>query len=78
MNKVKANNPISTKVALMPKSNNTMDIHEKTYNTLRMYESGLLELVQELEQAKVSKKNIDKVNLIVTKLQSAKAQFDDK
>lgn len=53
-------------------------IHEKTFNTLRIYESGLQELIQELETQKLQKKDIDKVRLILSKVQSAKLHFNDK
>ncbi|WP_190304373.1 hypothetical protein [Flavobacterium branchiophilum] len=55
-----------------------VSIHEKAFNTLKNFESGLQELIQELQQAKATKKDIDKVNLVVSKLQSAKQHFNDK
>lgn len=55
-----------------------VSIHEKAFNTLKIFETGLLELVQELETAKAKKKDIDKVNLVLSKLQSAKLHFNDK
>lgn len=55
-----------------------MNMYEKTFNTLRMYESGLQELIAELEKAKVTKRDVDKLQLVVSKLQSAKAHFNDK
>ena len=56
----------------------SVSIYEKTFNTLKAYESRLMELVQELENEKVIKKDIDKVRLILTKCQSAKLHFNDK
>ncbi|SNA76247.1 hypothetical protein DK150_370069 [Flavobacterium psychrophilum] len=55
-----------------------VSIHEKAFNTLKNFESGLQELIQELQQAKATKKDIDKVNLVVSKLQSTKQHFNDK
>ena len=52
-------------------------IHEKTFEKLKHFETELLELIKELENEKVSKKDIDKVKLIVTKTQSAKQVFND-
>ena len=53
-------------------------IYEKIFEKLKHIETEIKELIQELETEKISKKDIDKVRLIVSKLQSAKAQFDDK
>lgn len=55
-----------------------MRIHEKTYLKLKDFETNTQELIQELETEKVHKKEIDKVRLILTKVQSAKKSFNDK
>jgi hypothetical protein len=55
-----------------------MTLHEKTHLKLKDFESKVQELIQELETEKVHKKEIDKVRLILTKVQSAKGVFNDK
>jgi hypothetical protein len=55
-----------------------MTVQETTFLKMKDFEAKVQELIQELETAKVSKKDIDKVRLILTKVQSAKLVFNDK
>lgn len=55
-----------------------MTIYENTFKKLKEIESQTTDLINSLERAKVPKRDIDKVRLILTKTQSAKAQFNDK
>ncbi|WP_394758167.1 hypothetical protein [Flavobacterium sp.] len=55
-----------------------MTIHEKTFEKLKHFEIQTQELIQELETAKVSKKDIDKVNTLLTKIDICKRAFNDK
>ena len=55
-----------------------MTIHEKTYYNFQQIEETVNEIVQELETAKVSKKDIDKVRLLLTKIDICKRAFNDK
>lgn len=55
-----------------------MTIHEKTYYNLKQIEETVTTLIQELETAKVSKKDIDKVNILLTKIDICKRAFNDK
>lgn len=53
-------------------------IHEKTFLKLKNFETSVQELIQELETQKLPKEDIDKVRLILSKVQSAKLHFNDK
>lgn len=55
-----------------------MTAYEKTFLKLKDFEKQVQELIQDLETAKVVKRDIDKVRLILTKCQSAKVAFNDK
>ena len=54
-----------------------MGIHEKIFLKLKDFETSTQELIKELETEKIKKKDIDKVRLILTKIESAKLAFND-
>ncbi|HFG0578642.1 hypothetical protein [Flavobacterium psychrophilum] len=55
-----------------------MTIYEKTFYNLKQIEETLTVLIQELETAKVHKRDIDKVNTLLTKIDICKRAFNDK
>lgn len=55
-----------------------MTIHEKTFLKLKDFENKVQQLLQELKTAKVDKKDIDKVNVLLTKIDVCKRAFNDK
>ncbi|WP_395078119.1 hypothetical protein [Flavobacterium sp.] len=55
-----------------------MTIYEKTYNNLKQIEETVIVIIQELETAKVSKKDVSKINILLTKIDVCKRAFNDK
>lgn len=55
-----------------------MTVQETTFLKMKDFEAKVQELIQELETAKVSKKDIDKVRILLTKIDICKRAFNDK